>query len=249
MIWTSPRLKIGRLIDGLQVVLAVIGLEGDVHRLGQMLERGGDADLARVDLKPHVAQFAGPRAVTTPDLSAVVDTATPIGASRAPDRRRWWASPMVGPGGRPSRLVLNPCSIRVSTCLARSRLIAVLDSVLPDAILSDPLVDQDRHPGRSRHDLVVVARRLADHVDHGDRRARRGPGRRGFPGGCGTRPHARSRARRGCRPAPRRGSASSPPRRSPARSSRSGGAIRLCTRPLPHRTIWSRPSRQIGSRG
>ena len=46
----------GRLIDRFQVILAVIGLEGDVHRLGQMLERGLDPDLVGVDLHRHVSE-------------------------------------------------------------------------------------------------------------------------------------------------------------------------------------------------
>ncbi|KAJ3052540.1 hypothetical protein HK102_011867, partial [Quaeritorhiza haematococci] len=52
-------------------------------------------------------------------------------------------------------------------------------------------------------------------------RARPGPGCRGCPGGCETRPRGRSRGWRGSRPGRRRYSANSPARRSPARSSRS----------------------------
>ena len=48
-----------RLVDRLQVVLAEVGLEGDVDGLGQVLERGLDADLPRVDLHGHVAEAAG----------------------------------------------------------------------------------------------------------------------------------------------------------------------------------------------
>ncbi len=46
------------LVDRLQVVLAEVGLEGDVDRLGQVLQRRLDADLPRVDLHGHVAQSA-----------------------------------------------------------------------------------------------------------------------------------------------------------------------------------------------
>ena len=47
-----------RLVDRFEVVLAEVGLERDVDRLGQVLQRGLDADLPRVDLQGHVAQAA-----------------------------------------------------------------------------------------------------------------------------------------------------------------------------------------------
>ena len=77
-----------RLVDRLEVVLAVVGLEGDVDRLGQVLERGLDADLARIDLQPHVAQAAGPPRRDRPGLPRLRPSPPCSGGSpRAPLHR------------------------------------------------------------------------------------------------------------------------------------------------------------------
>ena len=58
-----------RLVDRLEVVLAVIGLKRDVHRLGQVLECGMNPDLARFDLQTDIAQAAGPSRRDGPRLT------------------------------------------------------------------------------------------------------------------------------------------------------------------------------------
>ena len=49
----------GGLVDGLEEIFAVIGLEGDIHGLGEVLEGGVQADALGVDVEGHVAEAAG----------------------------------------------------------------------------------------------------------------------------------------------------------------------------------------------
>ena len=87
---------------------------------------------------------------------------------------------------------------------------------------SDPLLDQHGHAGRAGHDLVVVAGRLADHVDDGDA-ALVGDEQAADPLADAV-PDAALQAERGgdVDGDRARGPASRPRRSSPARSSRCG---------------------------